>query len=63
MTKWVVECTNCTVEFEHSQISDVGMARLYLPPKPQVPPNGAACVCSNCGKRVSDFRTDLVYGS
>jgi hypothetical protein len=37
MTKWVVECTNCTVEFEHSQISDVGMARLYLPPKPRFP--------------------------
>ncbi len=35
MPKWVLICAKCKIEFEHSQISDVGMASLLLPAKPE----------------------------
>jgi uncharacterized protein (DUF983 family) len=61
MPKWVLECPNCKFRFEHSQINDVGMALLELPFKPDLPPNGVACACPNCGHGAVYRRTDLLY--
>jgi hypothetical protein len=40
MAKWILICPKCKTEFAHSQISDVGMARLLLPQKPLFEPTG-----------------------
>jgi hypothetical protein len=61
MPKWILRCVKCNFEFEHSQISDVGMSSLFLQPKPQVPPTGIECVCPHCGKTAAYRRTDLLY--
>jgi hypothetical protein len=61
MPKWVLICKKCQVEFQHSQISDVGMASFYLPLKPELPPKGTMCVCPNCGHECIYLRTDLLY--
>jgi DNA-directed RNA polymerase subunit RPC12/RpoP len=61
MPKWVLICANCKTEFQHSQISDVGMARLLLPSKPNFEPNGNVCVCPSCGKSAIYKRTDLLF--
>jgi hypothetical protein len=61
MAKWILRCVNCRFEFEHSQISDVGMSSLFLQPKPQIPSTGIRCVCPNCGANASYQRTDLLY--
>ena len=45
MRAWILICRKCKIEFQHSQISDVGMASLYDPPKPIVPPTVNECVC------------------
>jgi hypothetical protein len=52
--------TTCHIEFEHSEINDVGRARYYLSLKPEVPPN-AQCVCPNCGQSAAYKTTDLIY--
>jgi len=51
----------CQVEFQHFQISDVGMASFYLPLKPELPPTGNKCVCPNCGHESIYLRNDLLY--
>jgi hypothetical protein len=61
MAKWILICAKCKAEFEHSQISDVGMARLLLPEKPEFAPTGNKCACPNCGYSASYWRTDLLY--
>jgi len=61
MPKWVLQCPNCKTEFQHSQISDVGMASYFDPPKPKVPPAGIECVCPSCGNAAVYLRTDLMY--
>jgi len=61
MAKWVLECPNCKSRFAPSQINDVGMALLELPPKPDLPPNGVECACPNCGHSAVYRRTDLRY--
>jgi hypothetical protein len=61
MAKWIVICANCQVEFQHFQISDVGMASFYLPLKPELPPTGNKCVCPNCGHESIYLRNDLLY--
>jgi len=61
MPKWVLICKKCQVEFQHSQISDVGMASFYLPLKPELSPEGQKCVCPNCGHECVYHRTDLLY--
>lgn len=60
MPMWILICTNCKTEFEHSQISDVGMSRLFLPEKPSIAA-GQKCVCPNCGYAGLYQRTDLRY--
>jgi DNA-directed RNA polymerase subunit RPC12/RpoP len=60
MAKWILICTNCEAEFQHSQISDIGMSRLFLPEKPIIP-TGQKCVCPNCGFGGLYQRTDLRY--
>jgi DNA-directed RNA polymerase subunit RPC12/RpoP len=60
MAMWILICSNCKSEFQHSQISDVGMARLVLPEKPEIRA-GHKCVCPNCGTAGSYQRTDLRY--
>jgi len=60
MPMWILVCANCKVEFQHSQISDVGMSRLLLPEKPNIPV-GQKCVCPNCGFAAFYQRTDLLY--
>jgi hypothetical protein len=60
MAMWILICTNCKSEFQHSQISDVGMASLVLPDKPIIPA-GHKCVCPNCGTAGLYHRTDLLY--
>jgi hypothetical protein len=55
MPRWVLQCPNCKTEFQRSQISDVGMARYFDPPKPKIPPAGVECVCPNSGTRLSTF--------
>jgi hypothetical protein len=44
---WILLCSNCQVEFQHSQISDVGMSYLMVPEKPAIPV-GQKCVCPSC---------------
>jgi hypothetical protein len=61
MSKWVLTCSECKTEFEHSQINDVSMALLDLPPKPEFPPSGNECACPHCGKSSVYLRTDLRY--
>jgi len=61
MPKWVLICAKCKSEFEHSQISDVGMASLFLPEKPSFASTGYKCVCPNCGHGGIYIRTDLLY--
>jgi hypothetical protein len=61
MPKWILICRNCKTEFQHSQISDVGLASLLLADKPNIPPSGNICVCPNCGHAASYQRTDLFY--
>ncbi len=58
---WILQCVNCKTEFQHSQIDDVPMSYLDLPPKPNVPPSGVQCVCAKCGVKASYRRTDLKY--
>jgi hypothetical protein len=60
MAMWILICSTCKVEFQHSQISDVGMSRLLLPQKP-ITPVGQECVCPNCGTAALYQRTDLLY--
>ena len=61
MPKWILICSQCKTEFQHSQISDVGMARLLLPEKPEFGSTGTQCVCPNCGYGGTYLRTDLRY--
>ena len=61
MSKWILICPKCKTEFEHSQISDVGMARLSLPEKPSLAPTGNKCVCPGGGHSATYQRTDLLY--
>jgi hypothetical protein len=61
MPKWVLTCPECKTQFEHSQISDIGMAFMDLPLKPEFPPSGNECACPNCGKSSLFVRTDLCY--
>jgi predicted nucleic-acid-binding Zn-ribbon protein len=61
MPRWVLICAKCKTEFQHSQISDFGMARLSLPEKPSFAPTGNECVCPNCGYGAIYFRTDVLY--
>jgi hypothetical protein len=60
MAKWILICTKCNTEFEYSQISDVGMARLILAEKPPIQ-TGQKCICQNCGFGGHYQRTDLLY--
>ena len=60
MARWILICSNCKSEFQHSQISDVGMARLVLAEKPIIP-IGHKCVCPTCGFGGMYQRTDLLY--
>jgi hypothetical protein len=60
MVMWILVCSNCKVEFQHSQISDVGMSHLVLPEKPLIPA-GQKCVCPNCGFEGKYQRTELLY--
>jgi hypothetical protein len=60
MPKWILICQNCNAEFEHSQISDVGMFSFVWPPKPEISPTNQ-CVCPNCGHMGTYKRTDLLY--
>jgi len=61
MPKWILICGHCKIEFQHSQISDVGLASLILPEKPSIPSSGNTCVCPNCGHSAGYQRTDLLY--
>jgi len=61
MPIWILICPECKSEFEHSQISDVGMASLLLPEKPSFEPTGNKCVCPSCGTSATYHRTDLLY--
>lgn len=61
MSKWILICPKCKTEFEHSQISDVGMSFLMIPEKPEFASTGNECVCPNCGYGATYFRTDLLY--
>jgi predicted nucleic-acid-binding Zn-ribbon protein len=61
MSKWILICPKCKTEFEHSQISDVGMSFLMIPAKPEFPPTGNKCVCPNCDYSAIYRRTDLLY--
>jgi predicted nucleic-acid-binding Zn-ribbon protein len=61
MSKWILICPKCKTEFEHSQISDVGMSFLMIPTKPEFAPNGNDCVCPNCGYSATYLRTELLY--
>ena len=61
MPAWILICPKCNSEFQHSQVSDVGMASLSLPAKPEIPPTGNECVCPNCGHSAVYQRTDLMY--
>jgi uncharacterized protein (DUF983 family) len=60
MEMWVLVCSTCKVEFQHSQISDVGMSHLVRPEKPIIP-IGQECVCPNCGIGGMYQSTDLLY--
>jgi hypothetical protein len=60
MSKWILICSNCKTEFQHSQIDDVGMARLLLAEKPIIP-IGQKCVCPSCGFVGLYQRADLRY--
>jgi hypothetical protein len=60
MPKWILICSKSKIEFQHSQISDVGMSSLLLPDKPLIP-IGHKCVCPNCGFAGLYQRTDLRY--
>ena len=61
MPKWVLICSKCKNEFEHSQIPDVGLAWLLLAEKPPFAPTGNDYVCPNCGYGATYFRTNLLY--
>jgi hypothetical protein len=61
MSKWILICPKCKTEFEHSQISDVGMPYLMIPMKPEFATNGNKCVCPSCGYAATYLRTDLLY--
>ena len=58
MPKWVLICKKCQVEFQHSQISDVGMASFYLPLKPELSPEGQKCYAQIVG--TSAYTTALI---
>ena len=60
MAKGVLICAKCKIEFEHSRISDVRMASLFLPAKPKFAPTGNDYVCPNCGYGATYFRTNLL---
>jgi hypothetical protein len=59
MPKWILKCVKCGGEFEYSQVADVGMSRLDLPSKPDLP-RGAVCVCPNCGHSANYKRTEIL---
>jgi rRNA maturation endonuclease Nob1 len=59
VAKWVLQCPKCKTEFEHSQISELGMSLLLLPDKPAFTRN--ASVCPSCGQGAVYRRTDLMY--
>jgi hypothetical protein len=61
MPKWILNCTKCKSEFEHSRIRDVGMSFLMLPEKPTFTPSGNPCACPSCGHTAVYLRTDLLY--
>ena len=61
MSKWILICPKCKTEFEHSQISDVGMSFLMIPLKPEFAATGNECVCPNCRYGATYFRTELLY--
>jgi hypothetical protein len=61
MPKWVLICPKCKIEFQHSQISDVGMASLLLPRKPEFARTGNECACPACGHNATYLRTDWLY--
>jgi rRNA maturation endonuclease Nob1 len=60
MAKWILICPNCKTEFEHSQISDVGLASLLESEKP-IASTGNISVCPVCGHAAAYQRTDLLY--
>ena len=59
MPMWVLVCKNCYVEFQHTQVSDVGMF-LYYVSRPLVPPEGHQRVCPKCGFKGKYEGADLV---
>ena len=61
MPQWVLQCVNRKVIFEHSQISDVGMSRLRMQPKPDVLLSGAECAGLNCGKSSVYRHAELLH--
>jgi len=60
MPAWILKCLKCGSAFQHSQIADMPMSWLDLPPKPEIPKE-VACVCPNCGYSGIYKRTDLLY--
>jgi hypothetical protein len=55
MSKWILICPKCKTEFEHSQISDVGMSFLMIPAKPEFATAGNECVALTAAMVRSTF--------
>jgi DNA-directed RNA polymerase subunit RPC12/RpoP len=61
MASWVLNCTSCKAEFEHSKINQDGMEYFQLPMKPDFPSGGSELVCPECGHEATYQRTNLRY--
>jgi hypothetical protein len=47
MASWALKCKRCGEVFTYSQISET-LANYFFPTKPEFPPEGLECECSNC---------------
>jgi hypothetical protein len=60
MAKWILICVKCKTEFQHSQVSDVGMASLFLPGKTEDLPSSKSTYPS-CGYTGTYRRTAVSW--
>jgi len=60
LTEAHLKCVSCGLEFDYSQINDVGMSAFFAPLTPDTVKGGVACCCPHCGFSALYKRTDLI---
>ena len=59
MPQWVLVCPECKADLQLWNVDDRSLAEFLLPPKPVLPVNGIATLCSSCGKHGIYQSSDL----